>query len=213
MSHVSELRLEDLPDVEPYLINKLKRAGIQSVLVLAASIPIELAGGGDYIDDNNSAITADIETISQLIGKAKKALIDSGSLNKEFCTAEEFLERRNNLVRFTTGSVNLDAFLKGGIESQAITEIAGEFGSGKSQLCHTLCVTAAANNNKQKGKRVGGGGTVAGDFSRNNNTNNNIIFVDTENTFRPERIHQIAERQRSRARGNNEKSVCMQNIQ
>ena len=49
MSHVSELRLEDLPDVEPYLINKLKRAGIQSVLDLAASIPIELAGGGgDY---------------------------------------------------------------------------------------------------------------------------------------------------------------------
>ena len=48
MSHVSELRLEDLPDVEPYLINKLKRAGILSVLDLAASIPIELAGGGDY---------------------------------------------------------------------------------------------------------------------------------------------------------------------
>ena len=100
--------------------------------------------------------------------------------------------------------------MKGGIESQAITEIAGEFGSGKSQLCHTLCVTAAANKEK-RGKRVVG--TVAGDFSRNNNTNNNIIFVDTENTFRPERIHQIAERQRSRARGNNEKSVCMQNIQ
>jgi DNA repair protein RadA len=182
------LRLEDLPDVEPYLISKLKRAGIQSVLDLAASIPIELAGGGDYIDDDNSAITSDIETISQLVGKAKKALIDSGVLNKEFCTAEEFLERRNNLVRFTTGSVNLDAFLKGGIESQAITEIAGEFGSGKSQLCHTLCVTAAAN--KEKGKRVGG--VVTGDLSRNN-TNNNIIFIDTENTFRPERIHQIAE--------------------
>ena len=145
------------------------------------------------IDDNNSAITADIETISQLVGKAKKALVDSGSLNKEFCTAEEFLERRNNLVRFTTGSVNLDSFLKGGIESQAITEIAGEFGSGKSQLCHTLCVTAAANNcNKEKRGKLGGG-TVAGDLSRNNNTNNNIIFIDTENTFRPERIHQIAE--------------------
>jgi hypothetical protein len=44
-SHVSELRLEDLPDVEPYMISKLKRAEIQSVLDLAASIPIELAGG------------------------------------------------------------------------------------------------------------------------------------------------------------------------
>jgi DNA repair protein RadA len=194
MSYVSDLRLEDLPNVEPYLINKLKRAGIQSVLDLAASIPIELAGGGgDYIDDDNSAITADIETISQLVGKAKKALIDSGTLNKEFCTAEEFLERRNNLVRFTTGSANLDAFLKGGIESQAITEIAGEFGSGKSQLCHTLCVTAAANNFNKEKRGKPGGGTVAGDLNRNNNTNNSIIFIDTENTFRPERIHQIAE--------------------
>jgi DNA repair protein RadA len=185
MSHVSNLRLEDLPDVEPYMISKLKRAGIQSVLDLAVSIPIELAGGGDYIiDDENSAITSDIETISQLVGKAKKALIDSGALSKEFCTAEEFLERRNSLVRFTTGSMKLDSFLKGGIESQAITEIAGEFGSGKSQLCHTLCVTAVANNTiKEKKER-------RGDFGRNNNS---IIFIDTENTFRPERIHQIAE--------------------
>jgi DNA repair protein RadA len=170
------------------MISKLKRAGIQSVLDLAVSIPIELAGGGgDYIiDDENSAITADIETISQLVGKAKKALIDSGALSKEFCTAEEFLERRNSLVRFTTGSMKLDSFLKGGIESQAITEIAGEFGSGKSQLCHTLCVTAVANNTiKEKKER-------RGDFGRNNN-NNSIIFIDTENTFRPERIHQIAE--------------------
>jgi DNA repair protein RadA len=185
MSHVSDLRLEDLPDVEPYMINKLKRAGIQSVLDLAVTTPIELAGGGDYINDANSVITADIETISQLVGKAKKALIDSGALTKEFCTAEEVLERRNSLVRFTTGSVKLDSFLKGGIESQAMTEIAGEFGSGKSQLCHTLCVTAVNNTIKEKkGRR-------AGDFDRNND--NNIIFIDTENTFRPERIHQIAE--------------------
>jgi DNA repair protein RadA len=63
--------------------------------------------------------------------------------------------------------------LKGGVESQAITELTGEFGSGKSQICHTLCVTAAANNNK---------GQI-----------NSTIFIDTENTFRPERVHQIAE--------------------
>ena len=64
--------------------------------------------------------------------------------------------------------------MSGGIETQALTEFAGEFGSGKSQLCHTLSVTA--NMPKEKG---GLGG--------------NVIFIDTENTFRPERIHQIAE--------------------
>ena len=170
MPHVSDLQIDDLAGVEPRLLNRLKRAGIQSVLDLAVSIPHELAAGGDY---DGSGVAADSETISDLVLKAKKALMDSGVLGKEFCTAEEFLERRKTLVRFTTGSENLDAFLKGGVETQAITEIAGEFGSGKSQICHTLCVTAATLD---KGKEEG-----------------SIIFIDTENTFRPERIHQIAE--------------------
>jgi DNA repair protein RadA len=174
MSHVSDLQLNDLPGVEPRLLSRLKRAGIQSVLDLAVSIPHELTAGGDN-DGSGVAVAVDTETISDLILKAKKALMDSGVLSKEFCTAEEFLERRKTLVRFTTGSENLDAFLKGGVETQAITEIAGEFGSGKSQICHTLCVTAATLD---KGKEEGKG---------------TIIFIDTENTFRPERIHQIAE--------------------
>ena len=176
MSAVSDLELEDLPGVEPHLINKLKRAGIQSVLDLAVSIPHELAIGVDYNEGNG--IAADIDTISELVMKAQKTLIDSGILTKEFCTADEILERRKSLVRFTTGSANLDTFLKGGVETQAITEIAGEFGSGKSQICHTLCVTANLGKAKERGK---------------GKALDSIIFIDTENTFRPERIHQIAE--------------------
>src|SRR5438128_5647317 len=64
--------------------------------------------------------------------------------------------------------------MTGGRETQAMSEIAREFGSGKSQLCYTLCVTANMPLDKE-----GLGG--------------NVIFIDTENTFRPERIHQIAE--------------------
>ena len=88
MSHVSDLELEDLPGVEPHLISKLKRAGIQSVLDLAVSIPHELVlgAGGDY---EGNGIASDIDTISELVMMAKKALIDSGILSKEFCTAEE----------------------------------------------------------------------------------------------------------------------------
>jgi DNA repair protein RadA len=175
MPHVSDLQLEDLPGVEPHLISKLKSAGIQSILDLAVSVPHELAAGGGEYDDN--AITADTGTISEAVLKAKKALIDSGALIKEFCTADQVLERRKSLVRFTTGSKNLDDFLKGGVESQAITELAGEFGSGKSQICHTLCVTV--NHSKEKGASRG--------------PLNSVIFIDTENTFRPERVHQIAE--------------------
>jgi DNA polymerase elongation subunit (family B) len=51
--------------------------------------------------------------------KAKKVLIDSGSLAKDFSSAAEILERRNALLKCTTGSSNLDSFLKGGIETQA----------------------------------------------------------------------------------------------
>jgi DNA repair protein RadA len=80
------------------------------------------------------------------------------------------LEVREKLVKFTTGSQGFDLFLGGGIETQALTWIAGEFGSGKSQLCYTLCVTANTSNE-----------------------GNGVIFVDTENTFRAERVHQIAE--------------------
>jgi DNA repair protein RadA len=174
MSHVGDLQLEDLPGVQPHLISKLRRAGVNSVLDLAASTPNELAAGeGEGAGYEGNAIYADTETISELVLKAKKALADSGALVNEFSTADYILERRKSLVRYTTGSKSLDDFLKGGIESQAITELTGEFGSGKSQICHTLCVTAATNNNS--------------------NQINSIIFIDTENTFRPERIHQIAE--------------------
>jgi DNA repair protein RadA len=110
----------------------------------------------------------------ELVTKAKKALVDSGLLYKDFSTAQDILDRRKNLIRCTTGSAKLDSFLKGGIETQAITEIAGEFGSGKSQICYTLCVTA---NTPLDRKGLGG----------------NVIFIDTENTFRAERIFQIAE--------------------
>jgi hypothetical protein len=90
MSHVSDLQLQDLPGVQPHLISKLRQAGIQSVLDLAVSVPQELAAGGE-----GSAISADTETISELVLKAKKALADSGALVKEFSTADQVLERRS----------------------------------------------------------------------------------------------------------------------
>ena len=161
------LRLEDL-EIKPHLITKLKGAGIESIFDLAVSIPHQLIEEGGILNG------ADTNTALDIVMKAKKALIDSGFLSKDFSTAEEILERRKNLLKCTTASSKLDSFLKGGIETQAMTEISGEFGTGKSQICYTLCVTANMPIDK-----AGLGG--------------NVIFIDTENTFRPERIHQIAE--------------------
>ena len=79
------------------------------------------------------------------------------------------------LVTLTTGSVELDKLLEGGIETGSITEVFGEFRTGKTQLCHTLCVTCqmAVTEGGAEGK---------------------AIYIDTEGTFRPNRLQAIAER-------------------
>jgi DNA repair protein RadA len=161
---ITDLHLEDLENIKPVQITKLKRIGIESVLELATSIPQELA---DEASDT-------VENMSILVFEARKALTNIGLLSKEFCSAADIMTRRNQIMRCTTGSKSLNGLLGSGIETQAVTEIAGEFGSGKSQLCHTLSVTA---NMPQANGGLGG----------------NVIFIDTENTFRPERVHQIAE--------------------
>jgi meiotic recombination protein DMC1 len=92
-----------------------------------------------------------------------------------FYKATNIMSKREKIRRITTGSKNLDSLLQGGVESMSITEVFGEFRTGKTQLSHTLCVTA------QMSVEMGGG---AG----------KVAFIDTENTFRPERIKAIAER-------------------
>jgi len=59
----------------------------------------------------------------------------------KFQSAQSYFEKRKLIVYLTTGSSELDKILAGGIESNTITEIFGEFRTGKTQICHTLCVT------------------------------------------------------------------------
>jgi DNA repair protein RadA len=111
--NANDFQIEGLPDVEAHLISKLKKGGIDSIHELAASIPNELV--------MDKGIGDDVKAMSELVTKARMSLIDSGLLVREFCTAEEILERRKGLVRFSTGSTKLDTFLNGGIETQAVT--------------------------------------------------------------------------------------------
>jgi DNA repair protein RadA len=136
-----ESQLKSLQDVDQTLLHKLKVVGIESISDLAATTASELLE--DYYSNYDEAARGiDLETISELVLRAKQKLIEDGLLQKEFSSAEKMFERREKLVKFTTGSPSFDLFLGGGIETQALTEIAGEFGSGRSQLCYTLCVTA-----------------------------------------------------------------------
>ena len=165
ISRLKEVTMEEIPDITSDIIEKLKKLTISSVYQLAVQNPAELA-----LEYEDTSLTA--ESASRLIANARKILIDNGVLSREFLTADDLLEKRNKLSRYATGSESLDSLMNGGFETQAITELVGEFGSGKSQICHTLCVATS--------KLI-------------KNDSGNIIFIDSENTFRADRVHQIAE--------------------
>jgi DNA repair protein RadA len=164
-SRLKEVIMEEISDITSDMINKLKKLNINSVYQLAVQSPAELAS--EYEDTS-----LNLESASRLIANARKILIDNEVLSQEFLTADDLLEKRNKLSRYATGSQSFDNLMNGGFETQAITELVGEFGSGKSQICHTLCVAASQLIKNDSG---------------------NMIFVDSENTFRADRVHQIAE--------------------
>ena len=111
---------------------------------------------------------ADMMRLATAIEAARRAE------NITFETALEVDERRKDVGHITVGSQEFNDLIGGGIETQSITEVFGEFGSGKSQISHELAVTV------QLPEELGG-------------LDGECVFVDTENTFRPERIRQIAE--------------------
>ena len=92
-----------------------------------------------------------------------------------FMTGNQLKDKRQMVFKITTGSSVLDTLIGGGVESMSITEAFGEFRCGKTQIALTLCVTAQLPRSLN-----GGSGKVA--------------FIDTEGTFRPDRITQIANR-------------------
>jgi DNA repair protein RadA len=171
-SRLKEVTMEEIANITSDIIEKLKKLNIDSVYQLAVKSPVELAS--EYEDTS-----LNVESASILITNARKKLIENDVLASEFSTADEVLQKRNKLSRYITGSENFDRFLNGGFETQAITELVGEFGSGKSQICHTLCVAANQLIENSRGDKHSATG--------------NIIFIDSENTFRADRVHQIAE--------------------
>jgi DNA repair protein RadA len=106
---------------------------------------------------------------SKIINAARDAAEVGG-----FETGSDIMERRKKISKLTFGSKSLNDLLGGGLETQSISEFYGEFGSGKTQICLQLCV------NVQLPKEEGG-------------LEGHALYIDTENTFRPERIVQIAE--------------------
>jgi len=96
-------------------------------------------------------------------------------LGSSFSTGLEVSDRRRKVNVISTGSKSVDSILGGGIQSQSISEVYGEFRTGKTQLAHTMSVVA------QLPPEMGG-------------ASGKVAYIDTEGTFRPDRIRAVAER-------------------
>jgi len=150
------MEIEELPGVGESIAEKLKEAGFDSVEAIACAAIGEMKDVG--------------------VGEASAAKIIKAardSLRMGFESGLQVLAKRELIGKLTTGSDDLDKLLGGGIETQAITEFFGKFGSGKTQVGHQLAVNVQLPKNK--------GGLEGG-----------ALYIDTENTFRPERIQQMA---------------------
>lgn len=150
-----EPTLVDLPGVGAATAAKLRESGYNTLMSVAVATPgelVELAGVTEA-------------TARKMINFARDRL------EMGFETGEDLLKKRQRIQKISTGSKAFDDLLGGGgIETGAITECFGEFGSSKTQIAHLLSVNALASDPEG----------VA-------------VFIDTENTFRPERIKQFAE--------------------
>ena len=154
-----EKKLTDVPGIGPGIAAKLEAAGVYDLMGLAVMSPpalSEMAGVGEAV--------------------ARKAIQAARSMmNLGFMDAHEFEKKREDVGYISTGSQNLNDLLGGkGVETKAITEAYGAFGSGKTQLALTLSVNAQLPKDK---------GGIEG----------KSVYIDTEGTFRPERIKQLAE--------------------
>ena len=153
----SSYSLKDLPGVGEATLKKLEEAGILSIRTLAM-YPLK-------------KLTDDVGLGDKTAEKLVKTAQDVEKMG--FKSADKIWENWKKLIRLTTGRQNLDDLLGGGIEPGALTELFGEYRTGKTQLAHQLCV------NVQLLYEQGG-------------LEGNALYIDTEGTFRPERIIQMA---------------------
>ncbi|HJJ50804.1 MAG TPA: DNA repair and recombination protein RadA, partial [Methanocorpusculum sp.] len=156
---MTALEIEDIPGVGPATSDRLREAGYITVESIATATPLDLAEAAELG-----------ESTTKKIIKAAREMADIGG----FKTGTDILARRQDILKLKVLVPEIDELFGGGLESQAITELYGEFGSGKSQIAHQLAI------NCQLPQELGG-------------LSGSCLYIDTENTFRPERIEQMAE--------------------
>ena len=160
ISESKEPKITDLPGVGPAVSAKLESAGIYDLMSIAVMTPSDL-----------SDLAGVSPAVARKIIQAARNMLELG-----FVDGIEYAKKRESINYITTGSKSFDSLLGGrGVESRAITEAFGAYGSGKTQVGLTLAINVQFPPEK---------GGVSG----------KCVFIDTEGTFRPARIKQIAEK-------------------
>ena len=164
-SPIINLELEKLEGIGKETANKLRSYGIYDIAALALSQAGELV---DTLSNGGASKNVSLDSCSKLIVKANTYLSETGILDKPLTPSKVLLEKNMVRKRFSTGDKTLDKdFFGGGIESKAVTELYGAFGSGKTQLCYSVMALAASQGKK-------------------------VLFIDTENTYSPDRVEEIS---------------------
>jgi len=148
MSELSEIK-----GVGPETEKKLEESGLGTLMSIATSSPTEIAN----VAGMSEAVAR------KIIRNARE------SLKLGFEKAKDFAKAKEDIKRITTGCKSFDDMLGGGFESGALNEVYGEWGTGKTQLCHLLAVRSLMNDKTSK-----------------------AIFIDTENTVRKDRLLDFA---------------------
>jgi len=150
---MEKLTIQDLPGVGAATAEKLQIAGYRDLMSVAVSTLGELVEAAG---------------VSEAVAR-KMVNAARDSMKMGFESGMEVLKKRQLVSKLSTGSAAFDALMNGGFETGAITECFGEFGSGKTQVGHALCVNVLKEDPEAW-----------------------AVYIDTENTFRPERITQMA---------------------
>jgi len=167
-----DVEMEQILEQPKTITKKIKEQAISDLPGVGAATAEKLETVG-YKDLMSIAVATvgelvDVGGVSEATAKKMIAAARS-SMDMGFESGEELLKRREKVIRITTGSKAFDNLVGGGFETGAITECFGEFGSGKTQIGHILAI----NCQKDDPDAV-------------------AVYIDTENTFRPERIQQLA---------------------
>jgi DNA repair protein RadA len=171
--YTEDIKIEETEVSETIEEPKMEKITIQDLPGVGAATAEKLESAG-YRDLMSIAVAtlgqlAESAGVSESVGR-KMINAARDSMKMGFETGIEILKKRELVVKISTGSQNFDTLMGGGFETNAITECFGEFGSGKTQIGHILAVNTLKEDSTAT-----------------------VVYIDTENTFRPERITQLAE--------------------